>query len=510
MTSRNDSPIGCISVEILCLIFSLSRSELKPHLGSFDVHRQNLSVVRLTAVCSHWRSVAIEHAALWSNIAFTTSSLPTINCATTFLRRSKGAPLHVQVWNVSTVEYAPLRRPPCSALSDLLSLISSQRHRIVFLETIGQLANFFNALQGPAENVARIIVQGHTPRRHLDPFSGKLPNVRRISFIFPCRCRLRTLVNLTEVTLHNDSRKWNLDEFLDFVDGCSSLKSLTVTRFVSFYQGSGSSRVVSLPALADIRLDTCDAASILGHLKIPATTSVFVCTDVKYLSNDSNIFSCMPSNIDRINFLQSAKSLTIALDNSRGSFYISGFNGMALVFLLQLCGPLEQLDDDWVYRSLEEAASILPFSDTTSLTLVTDSPRVPWDSWLRRCNHLSVLDVWCIDVCGLVEALNRTRRDIPLCHTIKNLSIIAPLDLWSRNAGALKSAIYLRKTHGSALSHLTMSATEWDTIKRLDPTWVGLVRSKGSLFSTWQTLTFSHASRFTVDEDDSVTLVLKS
>ena len=246
MTPQRHSPVYRISVEILCLVFSFSKSKLQPHLGSFDIHRQNLSIVRLTAVCRHWRSVAIEHAILWSSIAFTTSTLPIIDCATTFLRRSKGTSLHVHIWDMSTTRHSP----PCpllrDALSNLLSLISSQRHRIVFLEVMEPSAGLFEAFQGPAENVSRVFIQGHTPTHRSDPFSGKLPNVRQITLVCPGPCRLRSLANLTQVTLHSGRRRWGLDTFLDCVDGCSSLESLSITRYLSFHPARDSTRIVSL------------------------------------------------------------------------------------------------------------------------------------------------------------------------------------------------------------------------------------------------------------------------
>ena len=425
--------------------------------------------------------MAIEHAILWSNIAFTTLALPTINCAATFLQRSKGTSLSVHVQGALTTSGAPSCNPPYDALSNLLSLISSQRHRIVFIEVIEPSVRFFDAFQGPAENVSRMFIQGRTPIQHSDPFSGKLPNVRQITIVCPGPCRLRSLTNLTQVTLHNGPRGWNIDTFLDFVDGCSSLRSLSVVRYLRFYPGRDSTRTVSLPSLANLRLDNCDTARILSHLKLQANTSVSICTNVKYISEDfNNIFSCIPSEISRINFLQCTRSLTIVFDRVHGDFHVSGFNGITLVFLFQLCGPLTRLDDNWVRRSLEGATNVLPFSDITSLTLVVDGAHVPWDSWLRQSNHISTLDICCPDIQELVMVLNRMRSGVPLCHYLRNLSInISHDNSWSHHANLLKSAIHLRKTWGSAMSCLTMNVCEWDNIRRLDPTWMELVRREG-------------------------------
>jgi hypothetical protein len=479
--SRSHSPIRQVSVEVLCLIFFFARSKPLPHLGSIDIHRQNLSIVRLTAVCSHWRSVAIEHGILWSNIAFTVSALPTIDCATTFLQRSKGTSLSVHIWDAIRTRRFPPRNSSHGALQNLLSLISSHRHRIAFLEVIEPSPGLFDAFQGPAENVSKMIIQGHPPMERSDPFSGKFPNIQHITLICPGPCRLRFLVNLTQVTLHNGSRRWDIDEFLDFVDGCSSLRSLSVIRYLCFYPGRDSTRTVPLPSLVDLRLNTCDTASILGHLTLPVTTVVSVCVNVKYVSKDFNsIFSCIPSKADHVRFLQNARSLTIVLDRVHRDFRISGFSGATLSFLLQLCGPVTRLDGDWVHRSLEAATNTLRFSEIDSLTLVTDSQNLPWEPWLCQFGRLSTLDVCCADIRGLVVALNYTRSGVPLCHTLRHLTIDVPQGgSWSHHASPLKSAIRLCKMQGGAISCLTINAHEWDGIRRLDPTWIELVRREG-------------------------------
>jgi len=493
VVSRCHSPISQVSVEILCLIFSFSRSKLQPHLGSFDVHRQNLTVLPLTAVCRHWRSVAIDHAVLWSNIAFTTSALPTIDCATTFLQRSKGTPLHVHIWDRVRPKRPPSHTSLHDALTRLLSFISSQRNRIILLEVIEPSTYLLNNLQGPAENVAQLIVQGRTSTKRSDYFPAKFPNVQQVTLTCPTPCHLGSFTSLTQVTLHGDPRRWNIDAFLDCVDGCLTLKSLSITRCLDFYSVRDSTRTVSLPSLVNLRLNTCDTVTILGRLKLPATASVSVCIDVKHISNNfDNIFSCLPPEIDRVNFLRNTRYLTIVFDKLHGDFHISGFNGATPVFLLQICGPLERLNDGWVHRSFAAATSILPFSDIISLTLVAESVRVPWESWLRQSTHLSTLDVCCVNLGGLAAALNHMQNNTPLCHTLRNLSINIPHNSCVHDEKLLESAILMRKTHGSALSSLTIDACGWDNIRRSSSTWTALVRREGLRFNLLHNLVLSH------------------
>jgi len=147
------------------------------------------------AVCHHWCLVVVDYAILWRNIAFTTSALSTINCATTFLQRSKRTSLHVHIWDISG--HLPSHTPPQHALTHLLSLISSQQNHIVLLKVIESSIQLLNTFQGPANNISQLILQGCTSMNHLDPFFAKLPNVQQITLIYPTPCHLGSFTSLT-------------------------------------------------------------------------------------------------------------------------------------------------------------------------------------------------------------------------------------------------------------------------------------------------------------------------
>lgn len=212
--------------------------------------------------------MAINHAILWRNIAFTTSAVtPTIDCATAFLQRSKGTSLYVHIWDIPKSRHLSSYMPPCGALAHLLSLIYSQPNRIVLLEVVEPSARLLNAFQGSTENVSQLIVQGRIRMKHSDLFA-KIPNVQQITLICPTPCHLGPLTSLTQFTLDGGPRRWNTDAFLDCVDGCFSSRSLSVVRYLGSHSGKDSTRIVSLPSLADLRLNTCDAAAILNRLGI--------------------------------------------------------------------------------------------------------------------------------------------------------------------------------------------------------------------------------------------------
>ncbi|KAF5342421.1 hypothetical protein D9611_001246 [Ephemerocybe angulata] len=102
------SPINRLPAEILSSIFIQA---------SFETRKESLSWIRLTHVCRHWRAVALECAALWSDLSFAN-----LNFTEVMLSRSKNAPL--------AVEYdAPYPRTTLQNY-EVLSNILRQGHRL--------------------------------------------------------------------------------------------------------------------------------------------------------------------------------------------------------------------------------------------------------------------------------------------------------------------------------------------------------------------------------------------
>ncbi|KAF6761914.1 hypothetical protein DFP72DRAFT_957668, partial [Ephemerocybe angulata] len=79
-------------------------------------YRVSVSWLRVTFVCRHWRSVALQSPSLWSNIVFSNTNL-----AETMLTRSKGAPLTIWYNNVNN------RDKPSSVLTTALSSVDRLR-----------------------------------------------------------------------------------------------------------------------------------------------------------------------------------------------------------------------------------------------------------------------------------------------------------------------------------------------------------------------------------------------
>ncbi|KAF6758680.1 hypothetical protein DFP72DRAFT_887914 [Ephemerocybe angulata] len=82
------APINRLPPEILSRIFVQSAAECR---------QDSLSWIQVTHTCHHWREVALDCAALWSNISFVNPAFTKV-----MLARSKDAPLHVNLNTIYT------------------------------------------------------------------------------------------------------------------------------------------------------------------------------------------------------------------------------------------------------------------------------------------------------------------------------------------------------------------------------------------------------------------------
>ncbi|KAF5333287.1 hypothetical protein D9611_002799 [Ephemerocybe angulata] len=81
-----------------------------------DNNKVSVSWLRVTFVCRHWRSVALQSPSLWSNLVFSNTNL-----AEAMLTRSKGAPLTIW-YNGATDEPSPTLTTALSSVDRLRSV----------------------------------------------------------------------------------------------------------------------------------------------------------------------------------------------------------------------------------------------------------------------------------------------------------------------------------------------------------------------------------------------------
>ncbi|KAF5333284.1 hypothetical protein D9611_002792 [Ephemerocybe angulata] len=104
--------------EILARIFidlaSMGLSAWYTLAANKKPRKVSVSWLRVTFVCRHWRSVALQSPSLWSNLVFSNANL-----AEAMLTRSKGAPL--------TIWYNGMKDKPSSVLTTALSSVDRLR-----------------------------------------------------------------------------------------------------------------------------------------------------------------------------------------------------------------------------------------------------------------------------------------------------------------------------------------------------------------------------------------------
>ena len=343
--SRNASGVNNFPVELLCSIFRFAKAKPYPHLGTIDVHRQNLSVVRLTWVCQLWRNVAIQDSILWCNIAFSTSRLSTIRCATVFLHRSRGATLKVQIINIQThgtIAHTAL-------VASLVDEIAVQSHRIVEFEAVGLSELVSEALVNRAENLVRLTITGHSSRELPIIFDGQIPRLKRLTLSNPAGWTLRLFQDVTKVALFCNGGNLRVNSLVSFLDGARNLEVLSLSRYQDYTTDNREvvRQSVALPSLRELNLSFCDASRILGCLDLPPSAHVSILTGSEH--EGQHIFQCLPNASSFWRFLSDTTSLTLTLNTTDNEFYLSTYHrGKSLCFL-RVYDDKKRLGEGWAF-----------------------------------------------------------------------------------------------------------------------------------------------------------------
>ena len=159
--------IGKIPAEILCKIFSQVLNaqpppSVPPHIVPF---RRNSGLLQITAICSHWRSIALGYVMFWTIIAFSTSGRSSICCVILFLSRSRSALLSVHIWDSGRAGdsgTAQASRKP-------LEYIATQTHRLSSCELSSTSPEFWKYWILPAPKLRRLVLRdvlGNVLRRN--------------------------------------------------------------------------------------------------------------------------------------------------------------------------------------------------------------------------------------------------------------------------------------------------------------------------------------------------------
>jgi hypothetical protein len=466
-------------VELLSSIFRLSKAKSRPHLGTIDIHHQNLSVVRLTRVCQLWRAVAIQDSTLWSNISFSTSRLSTIRCATEFLRRSRGATLKVQVIDIPNAGVAPY----CALVTDLVEELAQQSHRVVEFEAVGFSKLVAEALVLPANNLSRLTINGQDSEELSMPFGGLMPRLERLTLSNPSGWSLGLFPDITKVTLFCSGNNLGMGSLVDFLDGARNLEVLSLSR----YQASSPPgrkivrKPVTLPRLRELNLSFSDSSQILGCLDLPPSAHVSILAGPEPKNRD--IFQCLPNAPGFWRFLSDTQTLSVTLHPSDNEFYLSMCGRDKPSCFLRVYDDRKQLDERWILRSVHVATRFEQFFNVESLSISVENYPIPWRAWLAQLDRLVRMDVASVDLNGLALALGvtRTTRNLPVCPSLRYLSVERKGAGMSIDYSRLRRCILSRAKAGCPVFRLRVRTEDWAGMVQVDPGWKKLGTLRGNV-----------------------------
>jgi len=468
--------INAISIEMLSAIFRLASDEARLHLGTVDLHRQNLSTARLSAVCRLWRAVTIGDAVLWCNIAFSTSRLSTIKCATEFLRRSRRAKLKVQI-----IDIQKDITPNIARVSTLMDEIARQSDRITKFEAVGLSPLVAEALVFPAENLTHLTINGCGPEDIPLIFGGKLPRLKRLALSNPSGWSLRAFPTVTKVFVHGNGRRISTKSLANFLDGASNLEQLSLSRIRDPRAGRqhATRPPTVLPSLRELKVAFCDSIVILGLLDLPHSTRTSILSGE---NNDRHMLQCLPTTAAAFQpVLYGTQSLVVNLTAAANGSHLITHRGGRPSFFLQVYDERRQLDLGWVSLTVDAITESKPFHLIESLILSVEQCSVPWKKWLPQLVRIITMDICSVDVEELVYELSRTHpdQDGPLCPSLRYLSLERKGCGPALDSSILKLCLLARSQARNPITCLRIRARDWTAFDRMDLGWKALVTSQG-------------------------------
>ena len=419
-----------------------------------------MSIVRLSSVCSHWRHTAIGDGTLWCNISFSPSLASTVECATEFLRRSRGASLTLAVWNEAVSN--PVVN---SATEDLLESLAQGTDRIAVLLAVNPPDVVIQALKRSAENLCYLSVEMAESAEVPAMFGGETPNLKTLCISNPSGWKISQFRQLHTVHMSATSwGPWRLSALLDCLDGTVVLEELHLACFENFEPepGAEAERTVAISALLVLRLTYCNSGLILSHLEIPRSTALSI---YSYCQQSEEIFTCFPESPRFHGILEKVQLLTVVLDVEKQVFEVEMMGPEDVHILLGAVPRLGRFERKWVLRSMTAVARFTPVSGVKWLTVVVDEYRMPWKVWLSRFAQLSTLEVRCPDPEELltVLAVTNTETGGVICPSLRSLS----LERSKRptvNSLHLRECLTTRAAAGHALSQLNLNDLDWSVV----------------------------------------------
>ena len=457
--------IGKIPAEILCKIFSqVHNAQLPPSVPSHIVpFRRNSELLQITAVCSHWRSIALGYAMFWTIIAFSTSGRSSIRCANLFLSRSKSALLSVHIWDSGRAGDSGTAR----ASRKLLEYIATQTHRLSSCELSSTSPEFWKYWILPAPNLRKLVARGEGFEA-ASIFNGEIPLLETFAACCCVPWPLGNYASLREADIRNKRGIVTLSSLLDNLTGCENLENLSLFGFTHLDHGRTPQTTVSLPNLRQVDIFSSDSALILECLEAPSLTGpvTIINTNPRH-----HILRPLPRNQLEPPYMQGITKLRLVLNTSTAQYHITGSReDGSTAFYIGACEVGYFLRESWVRASVEAVAACTHFFRVNSLVLATDATEVPWDLWLPNLSHVRELNISCPRSEDLLSALtvHPSSDGLLLCPSLHSIALQRCGKYSAMDHGLLKSLVLSRYRERHPIRKLKLQKGEWDTIRHWD------------------------------------------
>lgn len=450
-------------------------SRLPSHLAPY---RRNLALLKITAVCRHWRSIASEYATLWTNIAFSTSSPSEIKCATLFFARSKGALLSVQILDSGDTRHPSSER--------LLKKIAGQSHRISACELSSPSPAFWGYWSFHAPNLQKLKTNSHG--MEIRPiFRGETPRLETVSVLYHSPWPLGRFALLRRADLRNNNRSVTLVSLLDALRGCELLERLALHGYYNLERTNPPPATVSLPRLNQLDFFSSDSALILSCLNTPSLNGPLII----FNSNPYRHILCsLPEPRDDTPYLRGITKLQVILNSYSAEYYVAGYRGEGPpAFYVGVCGVGHWFRWTWVHESIKALTSFRQFSNIRALTFSTDALAVPWDAWLPKLPSVRELAVSCPRTEGLLTALLKYPPEggLPFCPLLSSLALFRCGKYAVVDHVNLMEFVLSRYRMRRPLRTLKLHKDEWDCIRGLNQSWATLARTQCTFLQQWST-----------------------
>ncbi|KAF8264774.1 hypothetical protein EI94DRAFT_1737669 [Lactarius quietus] len=280
------APVSSLPTEVVLIIFSLVRED--------DIF---LSWLQVAHVCHQWREIALNLPYFWSHVDFTTVGSAG---AAEILTRAKKAPLHLMAdipfsrWDEA--RFSKFRK-------ELHDHTFHIRHLQFSAESI-QFSRTLNSLTSPAPTLESLKLmnhgsadgttfsQGFIPETLFDESTPRLARLELSNYAINWKSPL--LRGLKYLDIKSPYKRPRVSIWLEALDEMPQLQTL-ILQYASPISPPNTSlpfdveRAVTLPSLTflDITSRATDCGLALGHLVLPALTSLCLVVD-----------SCFPDGSD--------------------------------------------------------------------------------------------------------------------------------------------------------------------------------------------------------------------